>query len=238
MDEIPTSVMKKARTAINNLQNEVNGKLVHTSIGGSYAYGTWHEESDIDIRGIYVAPINDFLSLRRVQESHDYKNPDTVLYELNKFAFLAMNANPNALEMVYAPTLATHKAFRTMHDQRDIFLSQFARVTYRGYAKNQLMRVVEGEEKGRLQPKNRTKHLVHCFRLLEQGLYILENGTIDLTMSNYEDTLELVKSDTDVLVKEFEAGIQRMDDCKSDLPDFPDADVINELILDLRWSLN
>lgn len=235
---VDPSVMKQARSAILHAANDIAGTLAFTAIGGSHSYGLAHEESDIDIRGIYIANFDDFLCLRNIRDSYNYNNPDFVLYELNKFCNLAASANPNALEIVYGIKLGSNRIFEEIiYDNRDIFLSNFVKVTYGGYARQQLGRVERGEESGKLAPERRVKHLTHVFRLLEQAERILKEGTVDLQVQDKDRILELANSDdTNKLITEFENKIKRIDSLDSSLPDFPNMQMINDLILNVRYD--
>ena len=67
---------------------------------GSHAYGTNIEDSDEDIKGICIPPINYFYGFKEF-EQYEMKQPDLVIYSLRKFAKLAANANPNIFEMLF-----------------------------------------------------------------------------------------------------------------------------------------
>ena len=75
---------------------------------GSKAFGLASEDSDDDLRGIYLPPARLHWSLRRLPEQLEFteQERDEVYWELEKFLRLALKANPNVLE-----TLWTHWSF-------------------------------------------------------------------------------------------------------------------------------
>jgi hypothetical protein len=111
---------------------------------GSHAYGTNIASSDMDIRGIAIAPRNYYLGFLEVFEQAESKEPDFVVFELKKFMKLATEANPNVLELLWtAPEnhLVVTTAAETLIANRELFLSQKAKHTFSGYAMSQLKRI-------------------------------------------------------------------------------------------------
>ena len=73
------------------------------TISGSWAYGTNKPDSDIDARGIFLDPVNSILGLSNFEqhEIHDTnKELDIVMYGLRKFIKLALENNPNVIELL------------------------------------------------------------------------------------------------------------------------------------------
>ncbi|APQ76747.1 DNA polymerase beta superfamily protein [Clostridium botulinum] len=66
--------------------------------GGSYAYGTNVESSDLDIRGIATERIEELIGLFSFQQFEN-KETDTTIYALNKVIKLMLNNNPNIIEL-------------------------------------------------------------------------------------------------------------------------------------------
>ena len=116
---------------------------------GSHAYGLNTPESDLDIRGILVEPVEEFITYRAgfeqvQQHAHDGFTEDLTLFGLRKFAKLAADSNPNVIEIVFVePTEILYKTKhgQTLIDNRDLFLSKKIFHTFGGYAKSQLSRL-------------------------------------------------------------------------------------------------
>ena len=68
-------------------------------LGGSYAYGTNREGSDIDLRGVTLNLPSDILGLTTFNQYED-AHTDTVIYSFNKLVRLFLNCNPNTIELL------------------------------------------------------------------------------------------------------------------------------------------
>lgn len=217
-------------------------------VGGSHAYGLATPTSDRDYRGFYVSPIEELLYvppqmaeenplaergwLRQPAtteiERHD---PDLALYELSKFAYLAGRANPNVLELLYAPILAESDIGRKLRANRHLFLSQRVRLTYLGYAVSQLRKTQSIEER---RPERRAKFARHLFRLLEQGEQILTEGKLSVAVSDPERLRAMGEWPIERVEEEFLRLEEHVQNVPSDLPLDADWDTINELLIELR----
>lgn len=76
--------------------------LIVKMLAGSHAYGTNIATSDVDYRGIFVAdPVYSRTSLFTVGEVSDASEEDTKIYEIDKFIKLAIESNPNIVELLW-----------------------------------------------------------------------------------------------------------------------------------------
>ena len=73
------------------------GLIIFECITGSNAYGTNLPTSDIDIKGVFIQPLEDILGFGYVEQVNDEKC-DVTYYELRRFLELISTANPNLLE--------------------------------------------------------------------------------------------------------------------------------------------
>lgn len=111
---------------------------------GSHAYGTSLPGSDLDLRGIAIAPKPYYLGLSRFDQHERKGDPDVVVFELRKFLALAADCNPNILEILYVEPedrLKVTPIGEMLLAERDLFLSKKARHTFSGYAISQLKRI-------------------------------------------------------------------------------------------------
>lgn len=81
---------------------ESYGKILFWGVGGSRAYGLADANSDIDYRGVYVAPTLDFFRLSKPSESFVQSKPDDVVFnEIEKFMKLITKGNHNSISDLY-----------------------------------------------------------------------------------------------------------------------------------------
>jgi len=113
--------------------------------GGSIAYGTNLPTSDVDIRGIYMNPLDEFIGTKPVSEQYDPSGCDITIYSLKKIMHLLVQCNPNVIELLgLRPEHYLYKtaAGQEILDNADLFLSKRAAYTFGNYAKSQLNRLM------------------------------------------------------------------------------------------------
>ena len=77
----------------------LGSRIMLLGLGGSYAYGTSNEGSDIDFRGITLNLPSDLIGLTEFEQYED-KETDTVIYSFNKMVKLLLDCNPNTCEIL------------------------------------------------------------------------------------------------------------------------------------------
>ena len=119
-------------------------KIIFRCISGSNLYGTNTPLSDIDERGVFIPDEKYFYGfLNRVEQFEDKKS-DTTYFEIRKFMQLAMNNNPNILELLFVPKdkwLQWSVDWSLIHKHRDLFVSKKSKFTFSGYAHSQFNRI-------------------------------------------------------------------------------------------------
>lgn len=124
--------------------NQHLGKnIILLGLGGSHAYGTNIESSDIDIRGIATNSKREIL-LGKDFEQVVNNETDTTVYSLLKVIGLLANANPNILEMLFLKPehyIKLSEAGKLLIENRHLFLSQKCFYTFGGYARQQLRHI-------------------------------------------------------------------------------------------------
>ena len=142
---------------------------IFLTLAGSQAHGTAREGSDVDLRGVCVAPLDVRLSLFTRFEQHEgpldavleqqvierlrahegasrglHVKLECVIYDVAKFLTLCATANPGALELLFADEadwLLATPAWHALHAKRHVFLTQQVQQTFLGYAQAQLKRI-------------------------------------------------------------------------------------------------
>lgn len=124
-------------------------KTIYMVLAGSRGYGTHTPTSDYDWRGVMVPDKGHMIGLKPAFEQ--FQQGELTIFSLQKFARLAVECNPNIIELLWAKTCEEHPAFWPFIDERDRLLSQKAQYTFNGYAKSQLKRI-ETHRKWLLNP--------------------------------------------------------------------------------------
>ena len=74
-------------------------RVIMIGLGGSHAYGTNIETSDLDVRGCALNSKEEILTNQHYEQFVDEKT-DTTIYAFNKLISLLCNCNPNTIEML------------------------------------------------------------------------------------------------------------------------------------------
>lgn len=221
--------------------------IILEGITGSMAYGLATESSDVDLKGVYMLPTREVLSIGFNQENttKDHVDQDWVYHEVGKFMKLVMNGNPTVTELLYLNDY-THLTpiGEIIIANRAAFLSTKAiDKAYRGYAFAQAKKLNNRTDQGldgyASSLKNRfSKHTRHCFRLLMQARQLLETGTLEVTVTpEQRDYLFMMGEKTaDEVIDEFMRQDYEFENIKSVLPDKPDMKKLNEILYEIRMK--
>ncbi len=158
-------LMRKARFTLERVHER--DLLLFDATSGSHAYGTQTLKSDIDRRGIFVAPDSFHAGMESIEQVADEKN-DEVSYELTRFFQLLEKNNPGALEILYSPADCVrykHPAFDLIDPK--LFLSKLCEKSFSGYAEMQIKKA-RGLNKKMVNPQpEQRKHLREFCHVLE-----------------------------------------------------------------------
>ena len=121
----------------------LGGRIIMLGLGGSHAYGTNIETSDLDVRGCALNSKEEILTNQHYEQFVDEKT-DTTIYAFNKLISLLCNCNPNTIEMLGLKPehyLYLSPVGRELPSNKDLFLSKKAAQAFGGYATAQLRRL-------------------------------------------------------------------------------------------------
>lgn len=141
-------------------------RIILMGIGGSYAYGTNNENSDIDFRGITLNQPSDILGLTEFEQYVD-EGTDTVIYSFNKIVKLLLDCNPNTIELLGLDDdqyLIKTEIGQELLDKREIFLSKRAAKSFGGYASAQLRRLQNAIARDSMAQQEREQHIYNSVK--------------------------------------------------------------------------
>ena len=131
--------------------------IMFITLGGSYAYGTNVEGSDVDVRGVTLNSKSDMLGFGNFEQIVD-KNTDTTIYGFNKFIHLICACNPNTIELLGNKPehyLFVSDSGKKLLDNKTMFLSKRVLYSFGGYAQAQLRRLQVSIARNRVTPEQK-----------------------------------------------------------------------------------
>lgn len=144
------------------MNERLGDRIMLLGLGGSYAYGTNNEGSDIDFRGVTLMMPSDLIGLTEFEQYED-DHTDTVIYGFNKLVKLLLECNPNTCEMLgldEGQYLIKSDLGQELINNTGIFLSKRAIKSFGGYADAQLRRLQNAIARDTLPQSDREKHIL------------------------------------------------------------------------------
>jgi hypothetical protein len=145
-------------------------QIIFECVVGSKAYGLSTPSSDTDVKGVFVAPIEEFYGFEHDDQINNESN-DITYYEVGKFLSLLCKSNPTVLEMLFSPPDCIQKTsswFENLIPEK--FLSKKCEDSFARYAFTQIKKA-RGLNKKISNPLDaeRKSILDFCYVMFEQG---------------------------------------------------------------------
>ena len=192
--------------------------VILLGLGGSHAYGTFNETSDLDIRGVALNTANEILTCSnfdwQVTGAKD-SGTDACIYSFMKMMKLLAECNPNCIEILGLKPehyLYVSSIGQKLLDNKDMFLSKLAIPKFLGYSSQQLYKLkqlaADGFDQSELE-----KHILHQLERMSKHFmqdYTEFNGYLHL----YIDESEQEDMDTEIYMDVNIAHYPLRDYCK------------------------
>lgn len=185
IDEIKHKLESDEYSFLKTNENLGNNIIILT-VGGSHAYGTNNENSDLDIRGCALNSKSQILTNQYFEQFVNEKT-DTTIYAFNKLITLLSNCNPNTIEMLgNRPEhyFYIHPIGQELIDNVGLFLSKKAVYSFGGYANQQLRRL---ENKANLFVGQEANEK-HILKTIENARYTFKEKYFNMP----DDAIELM----------------------------------------------
>ena len=117
--------------------------IILLGLGGSHAYGTNVEGSDVDIRGVALNTKAEILGSANFEQVVN-ETTDTTIYSIKKIISLLSSCNPNTIELLGLKPehyLYMSPIGQELLNNKKLFLSKRAKYSFGGYAFAQLRRL-------------------------------------------------------------------------------------------------
>lgn len=230
--------------------------LVFATISGAHLYGFPSPDSDFDLPGVHLLPLEKVLGLDASDETveksgvHDGLEMDLVTHDAKKFFGLMLRKNGYVLEQLLSPlvvhTTPEHAELKAI--AKDCITRHHAH-HYLGFAATQ-WKLFAKEEPPKVKP------LLYVYRVLLTGLHLMRHGEIEANLLTLNETARLpyiddlverklsgpekgrlAAADVDFHRREFERLVTELESAseRSTLPERPSAkERLNELLVRLR----
>ena len=156
--------------------------LLFATVSGAHLYGFPSPDSDWDIRGIHILPLEQVLGLRSPQDTlscarqEERFELDLVTHDIKKFFGLLLKRNGYVLEQVMSPlSIATLPEFEELQALIPGCLTKFHSYHYLGFAHNQWQQLCKREPK-------RVKPLLYVYRVLLTGIHLMRSGRVEANL--------------------------------------------------------
>jgi predicted nucleotidyltransferase len=157
--------------------------LVFATISGAHLYGFDSPDSDVDIRGAHILPVEEVLGLDPAAETTERRyferglDVDLVTHDIRKFASLLLKRNGYVLEQLLSPlVVASTPTFDELRALAPGLVTRHHAHHYIGFAATQWA-LFEKENPRRAKP------LLYVYRVLLTGLHLMRTGEVEANLA-------------------------------------------------------
>jgi len=165
--------------------------LLFVTISGAHLYGFPSPDSDCDLRGVHLLPLEHVIGLDGGGDTVETKHQlagmeiDLVTHDARKFFGLLLKPNGYVLEQVHSPlivrTTPAHEELKAI--AADCVTRRHER-HYRGFAAGQ-WKLLEREQPPRIKP------LLYLYRVLLTGIHLMRTGLVEANLRTLNDRARL-----------------------------------------------
>lgn len=165
--------------------------LLFATVSGAHLYGFPSPDSDYDLRGVHILPLEAVIGLNSVQETIEQSQLqadlqlDLVTHDIKKFFGLLLKKNGYVLEQLYSPLIVhTTPAHDQLKQIAQGCITRFHSHHYLGFAETQ-WRLIEKAQPPRVKP------LLYVYRVLLTGIHLMQTGVVEANLVTLNDRFGL-----------------------------------------------
>jgi predicted nucleotidyltransferase len=165
--------------------------LLFATISGAHLYGFPSPDSDYDLRGAHLLPLEEVVGLKTgpktIEKSgiHEGLEIDLVTHDVEKFFGLVLKKNGYVLEQIFSPLVV--QATREHAELKAIAAECVTRHHvhhYLGFAATQ-WKLFENENPPRVKP------LLYVYRVLLTGMHLMRTGEVEANLVRLNEAAKL-----------------------------------------------
>ncbi len=165
--------------------------LLFATISGAHLYGFPSPDSDYDLRGVHLLPLEDVVGLKPGQETvekscvHDGLEIDLVTHDARKFFGLLLKKNGYVLEQVLSPlVIFTTPEHAELKEMAKSCITRHHAHHYLGFAETQ-WKLFQKETPPHVKP------LLYVYRVLLTGIHLMRTGEVQANLSRLNEGFKL-----------------------------------------------
>ena len=165
--------------------------LLFATISGAHLYGFPSPDSDYDLRGVHLVPVEEVVGLNTGPETIEKSGLvdgielDLVTHDARKFFGLMLRNNGYVLEQLLSPLVVqTTPAHQELKQIAAGCITRHHAHHYLGFAASQ-WRLFRKEDPPRVKP------LLYVYRVLLTGMYLMRTGQVEANLRILNETARL-----------------------------------------------
>lgn len=166
-------------------------RVVFATVSGAHLYGFPSPDSDFDLRGAHLLPLEEVVGLGHGQETversgvHDGLEIDLVTHDAAKFFRLMLKKNGYVLEQLLSPLVVhTSLAHEELRALAPLCVTRYHAHHYLGFAATQ-RKLLKKENPPRVKP------LLYVYRVLLTGIHLMKTGEVQANLPILNETARL-----------------------------------------------
>ncbi|MBI4909280.1 MAG: nucleotidyltransferase domain-containing protein [Acidobacteria bacterium] len=166
-------------------------KLLFATVSGAHLYGFPSPDSDYDLRGAHILPLDDVAGLLPKQHTVEVEGlrgtveMDLVTHDVEKFFAMLLKRNGYVLEQLYSPlVITTSPEHEELKEIARFCITRHHSHHYKGFAATQWNLFLK-EDPPRVKP------LLYVYRVLLAGIHLMHSGVVEANLVTLNEEFHL-----------------------------------------------